>query len=111
MYRSYFFALFACAIFSCAALLNAYQNLPPVREIQVPEKIGSISSDTLPSSTAVPNTASKQECLGKDTQEHSPSTPLPTASPIGSSSPVTATVQSSSTPSRLFPGKSQRRET
>lgn len=28
MYRSYFFALFACAVFSFAALVNAYHSLP-----------------------------------------------------------------------------------
>jgi len=38
MYRSYFFALLACAVFSVAALVNAYHNLMPVSAVQVPRE-------------------------------------------------------------------------
>ena len=71
MYRSYFALL--PALFFLRSLVKRLSKFAACAEIQVPEKIGSISSDPLPSSTAVPSTASKQECLGKDTQEHSPS--------------------------------------
>lgn len=69
MYRSYFFALLACAFFSCAALVNAYQNLPPVQNSQVPGRAFSVSA-SLPSQKSVQEPAAEQEYPGRCAGEH-----------------------------------------
>lgn len=76
MYRSYFFALFACIIFSAAALVNACAALPS----QVPD--GRAAGDTVQAQKPIPPAAG-EKTANFDSASRQEKAPASSGEPIG----------------------------